>query len=120
MPTLDPLFGMHNLPLKEGVKRIKQKPKKVHASKALLFKKEIEKYFKVGLINPIDYSKWMANSVPIFKATGEIQVCTNFCDINHACPKDDFPLPNIDMIIDSIASHDMLSFMDDFMFITKS
>lgn len=41
-------------------------------------------------------------------------MCTNFFNINNAYPKDDFSLPNIDMIFDSIAGHDMLSFMDGF------
>lgn len=56
----------------------------------------------------------MSNIVLVTKPTSEIQVCTNFHYINNACPKDDFPLPNIDMIVDSIAGHDMLSFMDGF------
>jgi len=69
---------MHNLPLKEGAKPVKQKPRKMHLSKALLVKKEIEKYLNAGLIRPIDYSDWMANVVPISKITSEIWICTNF------------------------------------------
>jgi len=105
---------MHNFPLKENAKPIKQKPRKMHPSKALLVKKEIENYLQVGFIEPIDYSEWMSNIVPITKPIGEIRVCINFHDINNACPKDDFPLLNIDMIIDSIAGHNMLSFIDGF------
>jgi len=86
----------------------------MHPSKALLVKMEIEKYLQARFMEPIDYSDWMSNIIPVTKPTGEIQVCTNFRDINNAYPKDDFPLPNIDMIIDSIPGHDMLSFMDDF------
>ena len=41
MPRFYPLFIIHNLPLKEGTKLIKQKPRKMHPSKALLFKKEV-------------------------------------------------------------------------------
>ena len=99
-------------PLKANAKLIKQKPRKMHPSKALLVKTEIENYFQVVLIESIDYSEWMSNIVPVTKPTGEIRVCTDFRDINNACPKDDFPLLNIDMIVDSIASHNMLSFMD--------
>ena len=114
MSSLDPSFVMHNLPLKEGAKPIKQRPRKMHPSKTLLVKKEIEKYLNVGFIEPIDYSEWMANIVLVTKTTREIRICTNFHDINNACTKDDFPMPNIDMIVDSIASHDTLSFMDGF------
>ena len=56
----------------------------------------------------------MANIVLVKKPTGEIRVCTNFRDLNKAYLKDDFPLPNIDMIIDSLAGYEMLSFMDGF------
>jgi len=86
----------------------------MHPSKALLVKKEIEKYLNDRFIKPINYSEWMANIVPITKPFGGIKVCTNFRDINNVYPKHDFPLPNIGMIMDSIASHDTLSFMDAF------
>ena len=41
-------------------------------------------------------------------------VCINFTDLNKAYPKDSFPLPNIDMLVDSTAGHELLSFMDAF------
>lgn len=36
----------------------------------------------------------------------------DFIDLNNACPKDSFPLPPINLIVDSIAGHNVLSFMD--------
>ena len=42
-------------------------------------------------------------------------MCVEFRDLNKACPKDDFPLPHIDVIIDSAASSAMYSFMDGFL-----
>lgn len=86
----------------------------MHPSKALLVNKKIVKYLRTRFIRPIDYFEWMNTIVPISKPSGEIRVCTNFYDIYNACPKDNFPLPNIDMIIDNIASHDVLSFIDRF------
>jgi len=70
---------------------------------------------EVGFIRPIDYLEWMANVVLVKMPTSEIRVCTNFKDLNKACLKDDFPLPNIDMIIDSLVCYEMLSFMDGFL-----
>ena len=52
--------------------------------------------------------------VPITKPFGDIRIYTNFRDLNKACPKDDFPLPNIDMIVDLTAGHEILSLMDGF------
>lgn len=68
----------------------------------------------MDFIRPVDYEKWISNIVPVTKPTGGIRICTNFRDLNKACPKDDFPLPNIDMIIDLTVGNEMLSLMDAF------
>ena len=36
----------------------------------------------------------------------------DFTDLNKACPKDSYPLPRIDQLVDSIAGHKLLNFMD--------
>ena len=41
-------------------------------------------------------------------------MCIEFTDLNKACPKDSFPLPHIDMLMDAAAGHELLSFMDAF------
>ena len=56
----------------------------------------------------------MANAVPVPKKDGKVRVCVDFRDLNKASPKDDFPLPYIDMLVNSTAGHLMLSFMDGF------
>ena len=38
----------------------------------------------------------------------------DFTNINKACPKDSYPLPRIDQLVDSTADHQLLSFMDAF------
>ena len=60
------------------------------------------------------YPEWLANVVPVPKKDGKVRVYVNFCVLNKASPKDDFPLPHIDMLVDSTAGHLMLSFMDGF------
>jgi len=72
MPSLDPSFIMHNLPLKASAKLIKKKLRKMHPSKALLVKKKIEKYLQAGFIKPIDYSDRMSNIIVITKPTDKI------------------------------------------------
>ena len=56
----------------------------------------------------------MANVVPVPKKDGKVRVSVDFRDLNKAIPKDDFPLPHIDMLVDSTVGHPMLSFMDGF------
>ena len=62
----------------------------------------------------VKYQEWLANVVPVPKKDGKVRVCVDFRDLNKASPKDDFPLPHIDILVDSIAGHSMLSFMDGF------
>ena len=48
------------------------------------------------------------------KANGKWRMCVNFTDLNKAYPKDNYPLPHIEQLVDSTASHQLLSFMDAF------
>jgi hypothetical protein len=41
-------------------------------------------------------------------------MCVDFRDLNRACPKDDFPLPHIDVLVDNTAGSALMSFMDGF------
>ena len=62
----------------------------------------------------VEYPEWLANVVPISKKDDKVRVCVNYRDLNKASPKDDFPFPHIDMLVDSTTGHSMLSFMDGF------
>ena len=47
-------------------------------------------------------------------ANGKSRMCIDFTDLNRACPKDSYPFPRIDTLVDSTARHELLSFMDAF------
>ena len=53
--------------------------------------------------------------VVVPKKGGKWRVCVDYIDLNDACPKDNFPLPRIDQIVDASAGHGMLSFLDAFL-----
>ena len=42
------------------------------------------------------------------------RVCVDFMDLNKACPKDPFPMPKIDQLVDAIVGHPRMSFLDAF------
>ena len=87
---------------------------------ALLVKSEIEKLLDSRFIRSIDYLDWISNIMLVSKGKNKIRMCTNFRDLNLASLKDDFLLPNTDMIVDSLAGHAFLSFMDGFLDTIKS
>ena len=62
----------------------------------------------------VNYSKWLANMVPVPKKDGKVRICVDFRDLNKAYPKDDFSLLHIDILVDNTAGHALLSFMDGF------
>ena len=62
----------------------------------------------------VEDTQWLANIVPVPKKYGKVRMCVDYRDLNKACPKDDFPLPYIDALVDSAASSAMYSFMDGF------
>jgi len=86
----------------------------MHQNNYLLVKKDIEKYHKVGFIEPIDYSPWLANIILSLKPNGQIICYIYFKELNKACPKENFPLPQIDIIMDSTIGDEVISFLDDF------
>ena len=77
--------------------------------------KEVRKLLEADFIREIYYSNWLANVVMVKKANEKWRMCIDFMDLNRACPKDSYPLPRIDTLVDSTARHDLLSFMDAFL-----
>ena len=80
----------------------------------LKIKEEVTKQLKVGFIKPVHQAGWIANVVPVLKKDGKVRMRVDFRNLNKACPKDDFPLPHIDVLVDDIAGSALMSFMDAF------
>ncbi|XP_034695730.1 uncharacterized protein LOC117921893 [Vitis riparia] len=112
MSDLDPFIMQHHLPILPHAKPVKQKLRRLHPRWSLHVKEEIRKQLSVGFLSVVEYPEWLANVVPVPKKDGKVRVCVDFRDLNKASPKDDFPLPHIDLLVDSTVGHPMLSFMD--------
>ena len=74
----------------------------------------MDNILKVGFIKGIKYPEWLANVVVVPKKGGKWRVCMDNTYLNEACPKDNFPQPWIDQIVDVSVGHGMLSFLDAF------
>ena len=63
-------------------------------------KEDIQKQLSVGFLSVVEYLEWLANVVPVPKTDDKVRVCVDFRDLNKASPKDDFPLPHMDLLVD--------------------
>ena len=75
---------------------------------------EVHKLQEANFIREVYYPNWLANVVMVKKASGKWRMCVNFTDLNKACPRDNYPLPRVDVLVDSTTRHQLLSFMDVF------
>ncbi|RDX75790.1 hypothetical protein CR513_44292, partial [Mucuna pruriens] len=81
---------------------------------ALKIKEEVEKQWNAGFLAVAKYPQWVANIVLVPKKDEKVQMCVDYRDLNRASPKDNFPLPHIDMLVDNTTQHAFYSFMDAF------
>ena len=114
MPGLNPFIVQHHLPIRPHVRPVKQKLRRLHLRWSLQVKEKIKKQLNVGFLSVVEYLEWLSNFVLIPTKNSKVRVCVDYRDLNKASPKDDFPPPHIDMLVDSTAGHSMLSFMDGF------
>ncbi|GKB04822.1 hypothetical protein Tco_0833017, partial [Tanacetum coccineum] len=74
--------------------------------------KEVEEWVNTGIIPPVKYPTWIANPALVKKADGSWRMCIDFKNLNSVCPKDYYPLPDIDGKIDSIVGFRYKCFLD--------
>ncbi|PKI73962.1 hypothetical protein CRG98_005638 [Punica granatum] len=105
----------HFLPLNtEKFPPKRQQLQRQQASLLLRIKEEVVKQINARFLEVCNYFEWVANIVPVEKKDGRVRVCVDYRDLNKASPKDNFPLPHIDVLVDNTPRHALFSFMDDF------
>ena len=110
----DPSVATHKLAIDPQYRPIKQSPRRFRPELEDDIITEVDKLIKAGFIKEVQYPRWLANIVPVMKKNGQVRICVDFRDINRTCPKDDFPTPMTEMLIDSVTGYGALSFMDGF------
>ena len=114
MGGIDPIVITHRLNVSPSFKPIKQRRRSFAPERQKAIIEEVGKLLQAGAIREVEYPEWLANVVLVKKANDKWRLCIDFTDINRVCPKDNFPLPRIDLIVDATAGHELLSFMDAF------
>ena len=81
---------------------------------------EVEKLLEAKFIEEIEYLEWLANVVVVKKSNNKWRMCVDYTGLNKSCPKDHYPLSNIDQLIDATSGYQILSFWTPFRGIIKS
>ena len=114
MGEIDPTVITHRPNVSPSFKPVKQKRRSFTPDRKKAINEKVGKLLQAGAIREVEYPEWLANVVLVKKENDKWRLCIDFTDINRACPKDSFPLPQIELAIDATAGHELLSFMDAF------
>jgi hypothetical protein len=82
--------------------------------KVVAVKSEVQMLLDATVIREVMYPKWLANTVPVKKKYGKWRMCIDFIDLNKATPKENYPLPRMDQVVDSMANAAVMSLLDCF------
>jgi len=114
MSGIDPDFLCHHLAMDSQVRPVRQRRRKFNEERRQAIRDETHKLLAAGHIREVQYPEWLANVVLVKKSNGKWRMCVDFTDLNKACPKDSYPLPSIDALVDSATGCKLLSFLDAF------
>lgn len=102
----------HRLAVRPDKAFMKQKLRKLSTERSEVIKLEIAKLSEAGHIRGVWHPEWLANPVLVKKSNGKWRMCVDFTDLNKTCPKDDYHLPRIDQLVNSMEGCERLSFLD--------
>jgi hypothetical protein len=114
MPGINLEDIVHVLNVDPDMKPVKQKRRKLTPKRVKAIAEEIEKLLKAQFVQEVYYPDWLANVVLMKKSNRKWRMCVDFTDLNKAYPKDSFPLPRINALVDSTSRYELFSFMDAF------
>jgi hypothetical protein len=111
---VSPDLACHSLGISSDFKPVIQKRRKLAPERLEINMEEVGRLIAADAVRLVQYPTWLSNTVVVKKKNGKWRVCVDFTDLNKACPKDSFPLPRIDQLVDSASGHERMSFLDAF------
>jgi hypothetical protein len=112
--TYDTSVIEHKIPLKGEAKPFRKKLRQINPMLLPIMEREVKKLLDSQIIFPLIYSEWMANLVPVRKKSGEIRLCVDFRNLNRSSKKDNYPLPNMEHILQRVIGASRISMIDGF------
>jgi hypothetical protein len=112
MPRVPRELAEHKLEVNKTARPIKQKLRQFAKDRKQAIEIEVCKLLAAGFIRECQHPVWHANPVLVPKKTGGLRMCIDYTNLNKHCPKDPFPLPRIDQVVDSTAGSVLLCFLD--------
>ena len=103
MPEIDPSIIVHRLNVNLTSSPVRQKNRVFAQKRDKSIAEEVKKLLEADFIREVYYPNWLANVVIVKKANGKWRMCIDFTNLNKACPKDSYPLPQINTLVDSTA-----------------
>ena len=105
MLGIDPSVMVHKLNVSPAFPPIRQKKRVFTPERDQAIAEEVRKLQEASFIREVYYPDWLANVVMVKKVCGKWRMCVDFIDLNKAYPKDSYPLPRVDVLVDSMARH---------------
>ncbi|XP_035844030.1 uncharacterized protein LOC118490476 [Helianthus annuus] len=102
----------HRLNVSEDAKPVVHAKRHLGDIKHDAMKEQVLELLNAGIIREVRYQTWVASPVMVKKPNGSWRMCVDYKDLNKACPRDCYALPDIDEKIDSLATFRWKCFLD--------
>ena len=107
------------MPIRTRFEPYQQAPRKMAPDIILKAKEEIERLVASNFIRSARSVEWLSNIVPVMKKNGKLRICVDFRNLNNATPKNEYPMPVANLLVEGVAGYQILSMMDGHFIITR-
>ncbi|GJR64150.1 reverse transcriptase domain-containing protein [Tanacetum coccineum] len=105
-------IAKHRPNIREGCQPITQKRRGHAPDRNKAIQEEVAKLVEAKIMREVHYRGWLSNPVMVKKHDGSWRMCVDFTYLNKSCPKDFYPLPEIDWKVESLCGYPFKCFLD--------
>lgn len=112
MLGISPEVISYQLSIEPVIRLVRPKLRAYDLERYEAMKIEVKKLHGIGFIREADYPSWLANVVLVRKLKAYWCICVDYTNFNCAYSRYNFPLPQIDQLVDAMTSQELLNFVD--------